>query len=105
MTAVFNPDNTAEALLLAFLGFCGVISVVYPVWLKVARIDEQTTNNHEENLRDEITRNFKELREELSSHRRETREELSGLKQDIRAEREDRIEGDKSRTLRKEDEW
>lgn len=47
-------------------------------------IREEVKNNHAENLRDEITRGFREIRADIS-----------GLREELRTERVERIEGDK----------
>ena len=44
----------------------------------------EVKNSHEENLRDEITRGFKEVREDIQH-----------LRKELHTEREERIEGDK----------
>lgn len=84
---------------MVFLAVCGVVVAALPLWSKVKRIDEQTTNKHDENMRDEITRGFREIRGDIR-----------GLHEEISTERRERIEGDKRRSLPKitelrEDHW
>lgn len=93
MTEVFNPDNGWEVALLAFIAVCGLFGAVAPVWItqrsqtkKLNKIDSQVSNTHDENLRDEITRGFREIRQDIG-----------GLREEIRTERLERIEGDKRR--------
>ena len=95
MTGLFNPDNNWEAGLLAFVALCGMLSLVLPVWItarknsqKLNQINDQVSNSHNENLRDEITRGFRELRQDIG-----------GLREEIRTERQERIAGDRVRDL------
>jgi len=92
---VFNPDNGWEVALVAFIVLCVTFSSVYPVWAKLKKIDGQVSNSHEENLRDEITRGFREIREDIKVLRAEHRE----LRADLRTERIERIEGDKRKEV------
>lgn len=93
VSGIFNPDNGWEVVLVAFLAVCGVASAVLPVWLKLSKIDGQVSNSHDENLRDEITRGFKEVRADM----KEMRADIGGLREELRTERIERIEGDRRR--------
>lgn len=84
MTGLFNPDNNWEVALLAFLGVIPLVSAAIPLWLKIKKIDTQVSNSHEENLRDEITRGFKEIREDIRQ-----------LRGELHTERQERIDGDR----------
>ncbi|WKW87246.1 hypothetical protein SEA_CHARGERPOWER_31 [Mycobacterium phage Chargerpower] len=95
MTGLFNPDTPWEVALLFFLGACGLATAYAPVFIaqrsnakKLERINEQVSNTHDENLRDEITRGFREIRSDIS-----------GLREEIRTERVERIEGDRLRVV------
>ena len=55
---------------------------------------DQVRNSHEENLRDEITRGFKEIREDIKV----LREDHRHLREDLHLERRERIEGDRRDT-------
>lgn len=97
---IFNPDDWRDVIVLVFFGVCSVMTVALPIWLKVRSIDDQVTNNHDENLRDEITRGFKEIREDISVVREELRldrSSINSLRDDLRVERTERIDGDKRR--------
>ena len=97
---LFNPDDWKDVFVLTFFGVCSVATVALPIWLKVRKIDDQVTNNHDENLRDEITRGFKEIREDISVVREELRLDrasINSLRDDLRVERTERIDGDKRR--------
>ena len=85
-----------DAVVLMFLGVCSIVAAGLPLWLKLKRIDNQVSNSHEENLRDEITRGFKEIREDVS----EIHKDIRGLRGELRTEREERIEGDRLRIVR-----
>lgn len=91
MINVFNPDDWKDIAILAFLGLCSVVSAGIPVWHKLKRIDDQVSNYHDENLRDEITRGFREIREDIKILRDEHRE----LRKELHTERQERIEGDR----------
>ncbi|KRD08564.1 hypothetical protein ASE48_08325 [Mycobacterium sp. Root265] len=84
--SLFNPDNNWEVALLAFIALCGLLTVVLPVWFKVKKIDSQVSNSHDENLRDEITRGFREIQSELRI-----------IHENMNLERRERIEGDSVR--------
>ncbi|AGT14280.1 minor tail protein [Mycobacterium phage Adzzy] len=84
MTGLFNPDNNWEVLLLAFIALCGAAPAVAPVWLKLKKIDGQVSNTHDENLRDEITRGFREVRQDIRL-----------LSEALNTERQERIDGDR----------
>lgn len=106
----FNPDDWKDVLVLLFLGVCGVITAGLPLWLKVRSIEdrsceikEQVSNAHDENLRDEITRGFKELQAALADHRSETALNFMGIREEMRTERLERIAGDKLRVVVKEE--
>ncbi|AHG23812.1 minor tail protein [Mycobacterium phage EagleEye] len=82
--AVFNPDDWKDVFVLVFLGVCSVATAGIPVWAKLKKIDTQVSNTHDENMRDEITRGFREIREDIK-----------GLREELRTERIERIEGDR----------
>ena len=84
MIQVFNPDDWKDVAILAFLGLCSIIPAAIPVWNKLKRIDDQVSNSLSENLRDEITRGFKEIRDDIRF-----------LRDELHTERKERIEGDK----------
>ncbi|QFG04505.1 minor tail protein [Mycobacterium phage Jeeves] len=93
MNGLFNPDNGWEAALLALISICGLAIAYAPVVIgqrntakKLHKIDTQVSNSHDENLRDEITRGFREIRQDIG-----------GLREEIRTERVERIAGDKRR--------
>ncbi|QFG04606.1 hypothetical protein PBI_KEZIACHARLES14_30 [Mycobacterium phage Keziacharles14] len=97
---IFNPDNGGEVALLAFVSLCGLGGLVLPVWItqkgnakKLNQINDQVSNTHEENLRDEITRGFREMREDMLG----VKQDIGGLREEIRTERLERIAGDKRR--------
>ncbi|AFM54992.1 minor tail protein [Mycobacterium phage Astro] len=79
----FNPDDWMDVIALIGLGMCPVLAAVIPVWLKLRDVKEQVCNNHDENLRDEITRGFAEIRKDIG-----------GLREELRTERKERMEGD-----------
>lgn len=89
----FNPDDWMDVFVLMFLGLCPVAAVAIPAWLglrkQVGHIRNEVTNNHDENLRDEITRGF-----------REVRADIGGLRADLSIERQERIDGDRLRLVR-----
>ena len=95
MTGLFNPDDWKDVFVLCFLGVCTVASAAVPLWAKLKKIDNQVSNSHEENLRDEITRGFKELRDD----NRDLRDDISGLREELRTERRERIAGDERRCV------
>ncbi|QGJ88783.1 membrane protein [Mycobacterium phage Yecey3] len=106
MTGLFNPDTPLEAALLAFVALCTMLGLVLPVYLtqrsqnkKLNQINDQVSNTHDENLRDEITRGFKELQTVIADHRKEVREDINGLREELRTERVERIEGDRLRVV------
>ncbi|ALA48138.1 minor tail protein [Mycobacterium phage Phlei] len=99
MNSIFNPDNGWEVALLAFMALCTLAGTVYPVWAKLKKIDGQVSNDHQENLREEITRNFKEIRQEFADFRKEIHDDITGLRADLRTERIERIEGDKRKEV------
>ncbi|UJD21127.1 hypothetical protein SEA_SORORFAGO_30 [Mycobacterium phage SororFago] len=93
MSGLFNPDNGWEVALLALITLCGLATAYAPIILhqrstakKLQKIDTQVSNSHDENLRDEITRGFREIRQDIG-----------GLREEIRTERLERIAGDKRR--------
>ncbi|BBC43589.1 hypothetical protein PBI_AN9_33 [Mycobacterium phage AN9] len=86
MTGLFNPDNAWETALLFFVALCSVLPLTLPFWFKIKKIDSQVSNSHEENLRDEITRGFKEVREDIRL-----------LHEALNIERRERIAGDEKR--------
>lgn len=95
MTGLFNPDNNWEAALLVVVALSGLGTAVLPVWLtsrrngrKLAEINNQVSNSHDENLRDEITRGFREMRADIG-----------GLREEMRTERQERIAGDRVRDI------
>lgn len=89
----FNPDDWKDAFVLMFLGVCSVLVAGLPLWNKVRKIDTQVSNSHDENLRDEITRGFREVREDMQL----LRQAQLSLRDEMRAERKERIEGDRAR--------
>lgn len=97
----FNPEGWIDIVGLLILSVASVLGLVLPIWLKVRKIDEQVTNSHDENLRVEITRGFKETRADIEGMRQELRDErasLAGLRDDLKVERRERIKGDKDKT-------
>jgi hypothetical protein len=68
-----------------------MLGTVLPVWLKVKKIDNQVSNSHEENLRDEITRGFREVNLALRL-----------IQEQLNTERVERIEGDRLRLVQGE---
>ncbi|EHB44160.1 bacteriophage protein [Mycolicibacterium rhodesiae JS60] len=88
-----NPDDWKDMATIMFLGACPVIAAGLPLWFKMRKIDGQVSNTHDENLRDEITRGFKEIRED----NREIRKDIGGLREELRTERKERIDGDRQR--------
>ncbi|AEJ93328.1 minor tail protein [Mycobacterium phage SuperCallie99] len=87
----FNPDDWKDVIVLVFFGACSVATAALPFWAKLKKIDTQVSNTHEENMRDEITRGFREIRDDM----REVREDIKGLREELRTERIERIEGDR----------
>lgn len=101
---MFNPDDWKDVFVLCFVSVCSVAGLALPAYFavkktanenakkldtaaeKIARIDEQTSNNHDENLRDEITRGFREVREDIRL-----------LATALNIERQERIDGDRQK--------
>ena len=79
----FNPDDWKDVFVLVFLGICSVATAGIPVMIKLRKIDDQVSNSHDENLRDEITRGFREIRADIRL-----------LSDELHTERKERIEGD-----------
>lgn len=73
-----------DVLALAMFAISSIVVAGLPLWLKVRKIDDQVSNSHTENLRDEITRGFREVREDIRS-----------LHEALNIERRDRIAGDR----------
>ena len=80
---MFNPDDWKDVFVLVFLGICSVATAGIPVMIKLRKIDDQVSNSHDENLRDEITRGFREIRADIRL-----------LSDELHTERKERIEGD-----------
>lgn len=88
----FNPDSWMDVVALGMLGSLTLAGIVIPAIIvshrsssdKLDAIEEQVSNDHEENLRDEISRGFKEVREDIRS-----------LRDELHTERKERIDGDK----------
>mgnify|MGYP003584897359 CR=1 FL=1 len=79
----FNPDDWKDVFVLVFLGICSVATAGIPVMSKLRKIDTQVSNSHDENLRDEITRGFREIRADIRL-----------LSDELHIERKERIKGD-----------
>ncbi|QBJ01116.1 hypothetical protein PBI_ARISSANAE_30 [Mycobacterium phage Arissanae] len=107
---IFNPENNWEVALLAFLGVCPVLAVVLPVWLtqrnhgkKLGQINEQVSNSHNTNLRDDIDRVLSAVAGltgqvgDLKVNVNHVTNDIGGLREDLRQERQERINGDRIR--------
>lgn len=89
----FNPDSWMDVAALGFLGLCGVVPAVLPVWAKLKRIDHQVSNTHDTNLRDDLDG----LATSIEAGFAETRREFQLLHEALNIERRERIAGDDAR--------
>ncbi|QFG10401.1 hypothetical protein KIV65_gp68 [Mycobacterium phage Anthony] len=88
-----NPDQVTPFIqdwkglvALLFLVLSPIITAGLPLWFKVKKIDNQVSNDHTENFREEMTRGFREVREDIRL-----------LSTALNTERQERIDGDRLR--------
>lgn len=97
----FNPDSIGDYVTLIALAFFAMASTVLPVaiplWSKVKKIEghaesanEQVSNTHSTNLRDDIDR----LAESIEAGFSETRTQFRQVHEALNLERRERMEGD-----------
>ena len=89
----FNPDSWMDVALLAFLGLCSVVTAGIPVWSKLKRIDNQVSNTHDTNLRDDLDK----LANSIEAGFAENRREFQLVHEALNIERRERIAGDEKR--------
>ncbi|QBI98204.1 minor tail protein [Mycobacterium phage Mabel] len=97
---VFNPDNTLEVVLLAFVALCGLVGSVAPVWLKLRRIDHQVSNTHDTNLRDDldsVKADVSAVKDDISDLKEIVLHGFHQINESLNLERRERIEGDRLR--------
>ena len=93
----FNPDSWMDVVLLVIIALIGMASATIPAVMArrhgktLGAIEEQVTNEHSTNLRDDIDRISRLVAEGFSETRRDVRE----LREEMRTERLERIEGDR----------
>ena len=94
---VFNPDSWMDVILLIAIALIGLAGATMPAVVsrrngkKLGNIEEQVTNEHSTNLRDDIDGLTRLLTEGFA----ETRKDINGLREEMRTERVERIEGDR----------
>lgn len=96
----FNPDSLQDAVVLIVLGALAMLTAVIPAYIATHKqssniddIKEQVVNSHNTNLRDDIDKVYNAVRK----NNLEIHESILELRKELRAERQDRIEGDKLR--------
>ncbi|QGH79701.1 hypothetical protein SEA_ANON_30 [Gordonia phage Anon] len=97
----FNPDSIGDYVTLISLAAIpmigGVATVALPIWAKMKKIEghaesanEQVSNTHSTNLRDDIDR----LAESIEAGFAESRTEFRLIQEALNLERRERMEGD-----------
>lgn len=89
----FNPDSWMDVSVLAFFGVCSVVTAGIPVWSKLKRIDNQVSNTHDTNLRDDLDK----LANSIEAGFAENRREFQLVHEALNIERRERIAGDEKR--------
>lgn len=93
----FNPDSWMDVILLVLIALIGTAGATIPTVMSrrhsktLGAIENQVTNAHDTNLRDDIDRLTILLTEGFT----ETRKDIRGLREELRTERVERIEGDR----------
>ena len=93
----FNPDSWMDVVLLILIALIGLAGATVPAVIArrhgetLGNIEEQVTNEHSTNLRDDIDRISHLVAEGFA----ETRSDIHGLREEMRTERLERIEGDR----------
>lgn len=89
----FNPDSWMDVAALGFLGLTAALPAILPVWAKLKRIDDQVSNTHSTNLRDDLDG----LGDSINAGFAENRKEFQLLHEALNIERRERIAGDARR--------
>lgn len=93
----FNPDSWMDVILLVLIALIGTAGATIPAVMSrrhgktLGAIEDQVSNAHETNLRDDIDQLNQLVREGFS----ETRKDVRELREELRTERIERIEGDR----------
>ena len=93
----FNPDSWMDFIALILIALIGMFGATVPAVLArrhgktLGNIEEQVTNEHSTNLRDDIDRISRLVTDGFA----ETRDDIHGLREEMQTERIERIEGDR----------